>query len=109
MRLWNVATGQCLNVLEDGHTSRIWSVTFSPDGQMLASTNEGAVRLWDINSGKCLRVLSEYTNWARSVAFGPDGKLLASGGEDRMIRLCDMSTGQFLETLQGIPHGFMLS
>ena len=36
MQLWDVETGELLRVYE-GHTGGIWSVDFSPDGQMLVS------------------------------------------------------------------------
>ncbi len=38
-----------------------------------------------------------------SVAFSPDGQTLASGGEDQMVKLWEVNTGQYLKTLQG--HG----
>ena len=50
-------TGQCLKTLQ-GHTNGIWSVTFSPDGQQLASGSEdGTIKLWDVNTGDCLKTL----------------------------------------------------
>jgi hypothetical protein len=36
IRLWNPQTGQCLNTLR-GHTAWVWSISWSPDGQTLAS------------------------------------------------------------------------
>ncbi|MCC5633744.1 hypothetical protein LC613_40710, partial [Nostoc sphaeroides CHAB 2801] len=40
------------------HTDWIWSVTFSPDGQTLASgSQDGTIKLWDIRTGECLKTL----------------------------------------------------
>ena len=49
VRLWDIATQTELATLE-GHTDRVTSVSFSPDGGLLASAggrNDAMVRLWD--------------------------------------------------------------
>ena len=57
MRLWDVSTGRCLITLQ-GHTDRVWSVTFSPDCQTLASGSEDeTIKLWDVQTGECLKTL----------------------------------------------------
>jgi WD40 repeat protein len=46
VRLWDVATGVELLVLQ-WHECRIFAVTISPDGQWLATSDEaGLVKLW---------------------------------------------------------------
>ncbi|MBF2029334.1 MAG: AAA family ATPase [Oscillatoriales cyanobacterium C42_A2020_001] len=60
VKVWDANTGECFRVLE-GHTSRIWSVTLSPDGQTLISGGEdGTLRLWDIELGKCVALLQNF-------------------------------------------------
>ncbi|RKZ47705.1 MAG: hypothetical protein DRR08_32250 [Candidatus Parabeggiatoa sp. nov. 2] len=44
--------------------------------------------------------LQGHKDWVNSVAFSPDGHLLASGGEDRTIKLWNVSKGKELRTIQ---------
>jgi WD40 repeat protein len=57
VRLWDVHTGQCRNILQ-GHTSWIRSVAFSPEGGTLASGSEDeTINLWDVEKGERLKTL----------------------------------------------------
>src|SRR4051795_7317242 len=48
----------CLQTLE-GHSSSVWSVTFSHDSAWLASASDDrTVKIWDASSGECLQTLS---------------------------------------------------
>jgi WD40 repeat protein len=101
VRLWDVNTGNCLRILE-GHTHRVWSIAFSPDGKTLASSSsDRTVKLWHVSSGECLKSLQGHSRQIRTVAFSPDGKTLASGSDDQSIRLWHQHTGECLRVLQG--------
>ncbi|KAI9674629.1 MAG: hypothetical protein M1829_003711 [Trizodia sp. TS-e1964] len=85
---WNAA----LQTLE-GHTSSVYSVTFSPDGrQVVAGSADNTVRLWDAATGAPLQTLEGHSNWVRSVAFSPDGRQVVSGSTDSTVRLWDAAT-----------------
>ena len=59
-------TGTVLRTLT-GHTWDVRSVSFSPDGQTLASGSYKEIRLWDISTGTALRTLTGHTDAVYSV------------------------------------------
>jgi WD40 repeat protein len=78
VKVWDAETGRELLTLQ-GHTSDVWSVAFSPDGQRLASGGSfdpTGVRVWDAQTGQQLLVLK---GQGRNLAFSRDGHWLVAG------------------------------
>ncbi|MEH2183825.1 NB-ARC domain-containing protein [Nostoc sp.] len=91
----------CLKTLQ-GHLSRVWTIAFSPDGQMLASgSDDQTIRLWNAHDSTCLTVLQGHTGGVTSVRFSPNGQILASASEDSSIRLWSVAHRTYLKTFQG--------
>ena len=81
------------NATLKGHSSFVFRVSFSPDGQTLASASwDNTIKLWDVKTGKEIATLKGHTDVVYSVSFSPDGKTLASSGRDRTIKLWDVKT-----------------
>lgn len=85
-----------------GHNVSSWAV--APDGKTLAVGSRslwqlgGAVRLWRLDLGRELEPLHGPRADVFSLAYSPDGRTLAAGGDDRRIRLWDVTSGRFRES-----------
>ena len=102
--LYDAHTGDEVSLLT-GHTDRVTSVSFSPDGTTLASgSSDGTVRLWEVASRQEKATLEGHTSWVYSVSFSPDGTALASGNGDGTILLWDMAP-YITHTRLNLPAG----
>lgn len=112
IKLWNLHTGREIRNLNgpgDGpigwtrsffSDNIVYTVSFSPDGQTLASGGaKQPIKLWRLSSGEIKSNLIGHTDDVHAIAFSPDGKYLASGSADRTIRIWDLFTGEAIHTL----------
>ncbi|OUL18312.1 hypothetical protein BV372_34300 [Nostoc sp. T09] len=93
VRLWNPTTGKLLRTL----SGQAWAVSFSRDGQILASgSQDGSLNLWDVKTGKLIRTL-KHSQPVIGVVFSPDGQTLVSSLDlGSIIRLWNWRTGEII-------------
>lgn len=99
--LWDVARRSRLGTLTGGHSRGVFDLSFSPDGQTLASGGHDArLVLWDVAKR------AQLASWTRNgdvsaVAFSPDGRVLAAGDDSATIGLWDVAQRTPLDNLAG--------
>ncbi len=87
IHVWDLTNGEEIRRFT-GHTKRVWSLTFSPDGlHALSGSSDTTIRLWDVASGRELHRLEGHSDEVRRAVFAADGKHVLSGSHDKTVRL----------------------
>ena len=88
VQIWNVISGKQL-VTYKGHTSSIASISWSPDGKLIASVEGGinfydptpsVIHIWEADTGQVHMMYHGHPDLVSTVAWSPQGTLLASAG-----------------------------
>ncbi|HBB33868.1 MAG TPA: hypothetical protein DC064_19240, partial [Cyanobacteria bacterium UBA9273] len=85
----------------EGHNDGVNCVSFSPDGQLIATgSKDKSVKLWKPDGTLSLTIANGHTKSVTSISFSPNGEIIASGSEDKTVKLWRRD-GQLLKTLPG--------
>ena len=89
IKLWDLAKGTPRWTSPPAVTSgKAYSLVFSPNGKLLAETNDSAVPIVrDAATGAAYRRLVGHKGLVRAVTFSPDSSQVVSGADDETIKL----------------------
>ena len=93
IQLWDLATGRQVRTLGRYRVTGE-SLSFSPDGEFLASGAPDTLKLWHVATGREMWTLTQKGSRFGAASFSPDGKLLACSG-----KLWHVATGKEIGTL----------
>jgi WD40 repeat protein len=84
------------------NASTVWTLAFSPDGEMLAyNAGENQVVIRRMSDGELALTLSGNVSEVKVITFSPDGQWVASGAQDGTVIIWRADSGELLKTLTG--------
>lgn len=101
--LWDLATGERIDLLSELEPWGIERAALSRDGARLATTHRAELALWDVATGRKLASLPHEKGVTPSVEFSRDGRRLATSTKSNGIAIWDLDADTFTELpIQGL-------
>jgi WD40 repeat protein/serine/threonine protein kinase len=100
--LWEMTTLQHNHLRDLKGDGAVYSVAWSPDSQLVASTTtQSKIKVWEQATNATKFVFRGHKSTVTSVAWSPSGRRLLSAGSDQTIKIWDPATQEVLITLCG--------
>lgn len=100
IKLWNLQKLSAPQAVFNGHTDVVKSIAFSPNGELLASTDlDSQVILWNITSAT---KISSFKVAALAIAISPDSHILATAGHH--LQFWDIRNPKKITKIRTLPH-----
>jgi WD40 repeat protein len=91
IKVLDIESGKVVHTFQ-GHIGTVRSLSFSPDGTLLASgSDDSSIRIWDVALGNGIKTLTGHSGSVTVLVFSSNGKMLASGSFE--TKLWDVSSG----------------
>ncbi|GHO90457.1 hypothetical protein KSF_005050 [Reticulibacter mediterranei] len=102
VQVWNASDGRILFVYQ-GHTDRVNTVAWSPDGMWIASgSDDKTVQVWNASDGRRVSVSPPSSHMVdtsvETLAWSPDSQKIAIGNLDGTIQVLNAADGSLIST-----------
>ncbi|HEY9815664.1 MAG TPA: WD40 repeat domain-containing protein [Candidatus Obscuribacterales bacterium] len=102
MFLWDPSSAKKPLARLTGHQGLVNVVTFSPNGQLLASASfDKSLRIWNGTTGKFVATLRGHVGAVYQVAWSGDSRMIVSGSKDSTLKVWNVNTKKMLFELPG--------
>jgi WD40 repeat protein len=99
--IWDVIGGKLLSAFQ-AHFSSINSISFSPDGSLIATSSlDKSATVWDAKTCKMISRLEGHKGSVTSTIFSPDGSSLLTTSMDTKAKLWEVKSGRLIQCLEG--------
>lgn len=97
--VWDMQHGERLCALE-GHPGVVYAVSWGPGDLLVSGCSDGILRWWNTQSGECTQTRDAHQGTIQSLRTSPDAQRLASCGDDGAIKIWDLCSAEYLQTLR---------
>lgn len=110
LKVWRVATGQCVRKLEKAHGEGITFISWSKDStQLLTASFDHTARAHGLKSGKTLREYRGHTSFVNSACYTRDNSKVITASSDGNVIVFDAKTTESLNFIIPPPPAHISS
>ncbi|CDR95793.1 WD domain, G-beta repeat containing protein, putative [Babesia bigemina] len=99
IRIWKIATGECVRKMNNAHDGAVTCMTFSRDStSLLTGSFDKTARVHGLKSGKPLRTFKGHHSIVNAAIYSYDGTKVITGSSDGYVKIWDSRTTDLLKS-----------
>ena len=111
VRIWDLETASPVGPPLTAHQDEVLSVAMARSGDdllLLTTGRDGRALVWNVETRELVREFGDGKAHGRGIwcgAFSHDGAMVATGGNDNLVKVWDVKSGELKITLEGHSAG----
>ncbi|GBE59687.1 WD-40 repeat containing protein [Babesia ovata] len=99
IRIWKIATGECVRKMNNAHDGAVTCMTFSRDStNLLAGSFDKTAKVHGLKSGKPIRTFKGHHSIVNAAIYSYDGTKVITGSSDGYVKIWDSRTTDLLKS-----------